>query len=172
MKFPLLAIALLSPLGLFAQESSSRIHDAWYSDKTDGLVGLAVFERIQMHAEIDLRCKKDTKDWENCVENARISDGRAYLKISKEKNLFGDCALVKAIDFFYDGSRGEDTRNEILVRGKRMLPILQFALNHKPCQGGTNETKNICHSEKDFEQIIGSLIQEVTAGKKPNKDAL
>jgi hypothetical protein len=159
-------------VSLPACAKSASVVDAWNSEKTDAIVGLAVFERIQEMSKIE-RCKKSSEPWKECYENAQVESGKAFVAIFNAKGLIGDCALVKAYDFFPDTSRGEEIYNELLKRGKRMLPILSLALNNKPCVAilsTKDEASDICLSADTYVANLNKIISDIKAGKKVSPD--
>lgn len=104
---------------LFRQDEYQPVYDAHYA-------------KAKEHPNEPFSSPYKYPEWDRVLE--------AEQAILHDRSSFGDYAIVQATAIMRGGAEAEDVSCEIRKRGKRMLPILKYALSRPLCIGRSTNT--------------------------------
>jgi hypothetical protein len=140
--------------------TKSEIEKAWNSDAVVNLVGEVVVKHLQMSQIINDANKMSDEDYRKAQNELSESLGESLRKIENCKNLIvSDCAFVRLLDYYLGEANNEASFEAIVYRGKRMIPILKYALSISSTCGLKDSL--ICTPEKTRREFLQQAIDEI-----------
>jgi hypothetical protein len=151
---------VLAVLGLVLARplTADEISQLWLSNGVAARAGMPVIQLLRIDP---MGCPGFESD---CQRRQWAPVFEAISAIRRDASKQADVALVQLLGFSVGTATGEEVRCEVVRRGARMLPILDYALSHPTCmQELASECTTPCLDTGTFRSKVAWCQRSITA---------